>query len=129
MQTYTGTTPLDNIHYTEFIEYVVDRNVRPERPEDDEVPQLSNDMWALAEQCWAGDRTRRPDGNSLCRAIDTMIVNTKDNASLTPGINSNSLPLSGTSSGCSLHNIPQRPYTLREIRRLLAGWNKAHIGI
>lgn len=70
-------------------------NVRPERPEDDEAPQLSNNMWGLAEKCWIGDRTQRPKAGDLCRIIDTTIADSQGDTNLTPKMQALHLPLSG----------------------------------
>lgn len=94
LQIYTGNPPLYHIRYTDFIQFVVDRNVRPEHPEDDEAPQLSNNIWCLAEQCWVGDKTQRPTADDLCRIINAMIADSQEGTTLTPNIRALHLPSS-----------------------------------
>ena len=45
------------------------RNVRPERPDDEDAPHLSDAVWTLAEKCWGKDPTSRPTASALCDII------------------------------------------------------------
>lgn len=45
---------------------VVERNRRPERPDNEDAPQLTNAVWELAEKCWVEDPERRPTASAVC---------------------------------------------------------------
>jgi tetratricopeptide (TPR) repeat protein len=55
------------------LELVVDRDVRPEQPEYDEAPQMSDDIWQLAESCWVKTPQSRPIASALCDAIKQLL--------------------------------------------------------
>jgi WD40 repeat protein len=61
--------PLAHIIHAGFFELVVRRNVRPERPNADDAPQLSEALWKLAERCWAEDPRRRPTASDICNTL------------------------------------------------------------
>ena len=44
-------------------------DVRPEPPDDDDTPQLSDAVWKLAEICWVKDPKRRPTASAVCDTI------------------------------------------------------------
>jgi WD40 repeat protein len=44
---------------------------RPERPTRDDAPQLTDEVWRLAERCWAGTAAARPSINEVCDKIAT----------------------------------------------------------
>ncbi|KAJ6523841.1 kinase-like protein, partial [Mycena capillaripes] len=62
---YTGNNPLSGIAHTDFIELVFRLGIRPERPDHDDVPKLSDSLWTLAEQCWLPDPTARPSAGQI----------------------------------------------------------------
>lgn len=64
-QIYTNEIPLGHITYAEFIELVVWSDVRPERPDNSHDIGLSDDIWKVAEHCWAMSSQRRPNSGSL----------------------------------------------------------------
>jgi WD40 repeat protein len=45
---------------------------RPERPNRDDAPQLTDDVWRLAERCWAGVAAARPSIDEACDEIATL---------------------------------------------------------
>jgi hypothetical protein len=51
----------------------VHEDVRPEQPDADEAPQLTDDVWQLAEQCWVKDPKARPDIKTVCDIISSSI--------------------------------------------------------
>ncbi|KAJ7190042.1 kinase-like protein, partial [Mycena pura] len=59
-EAYTDEIPLSTIPYNDFIELVFKFDVRPQRPEENECPRLSDGIWDLAEQCWDKDPKARP---------------------------------------------------------------------
>jgi hypothetical protein len=60
---------------TKLCELVVDQHVRPERPNNDEAPQLTDGIWQLAEHCWASDPVRWPISDDICDQIRTILDN------------------------------------------------------
>jgi hypothetical protein len=46
--------------------------VRPERPDDEDAPQLSDAVWKLAEKCWAKDPKHRPTADTVCNIISRL---------------------------------------------------------
>ena len=52
-----------------FIELVVQRNVQPERLDDDDAPQLSNAIWELAKACWIKEPKERLTAVALCTIL------------------------------------------------------------
>ena len=70
---YTNEIPLGHINYADFIELVVQRNVRPERPDDEDAPQLSDVVWELAKSCWIKEPKERPTAAALCTTISHLL--------------------------------------------------------
>jgi len=52
---------------------VVQRNVRPERPDDEDAPQLSDAVWELAEACWVKDPKERPTATAVCTTLSHLL--------------------------------------------------------
>jgi WD40 repeat protein len=67
---FMNEIPLGHINYVDFIDLVVQRDVRPERPDDEDAPQLSDAVWELAERCWVKDPKLRPIASAVC---DTLL--------------------------------------------------------
>ncbi|KAF7982535.1 hypothetical protein HWV62_28162 [Athelia sp. TMB] len=72
---FAGEIPLGHINYDEFMELVVERNVRPERPEGEELEEigLSDAVWDLAVDCWQKSENERPTANSICDTLSHLI--------------------------------------------------------
>ena len=70
---YTNEIPLGHINYADFIELVVQRNVRPERPDDEDAPQLSDAVWELAMSCWIKEPKERPTAAALCTTVSHLL--------------------------------------------------------
>ena len=79
----TGQVPLGHIEYTDFLHLVVDLDVRPERPEDDMPFKISNDLWSLAESCWAKLPENRPTAIAVCDAISSLLASHSDASLIT----------------------------------------------
>ena len=78
-QIQTNEIPLQTLNfisYTDFIELVVNKGIRPERPDADEAPQMTDVLWQLAERCWATKATERPNADVVCDAISHELRNT-----------------------------------------------------
>src|ERR1700733_4638626 len=73
---YTNEIPLGHVNYADLIELVVQRNVRPERPDDDDAPQLSDAIWELAKACWIKEPKERPTAVALCTTISHLLETT-----------------------------------------------------
>ena len=78
--------PLGNVAYSDFIELVVKHDARPERPDDEEAPRLSDGIWEVAEQCWVRDPKKRPTASATCdivsRLLGTNVPPTSSNSEL-----------------------------------------------
>jgi|ERR1700722_1072629 len=57
------------------MELVDRRDIRPQRPNIDEAPQITDGLWQLAESCWAKSPTARPNANGVC---DTILHQLRD---------------------------------------------------
>lgn len=72
---FANDIPLGQIRvkYADFVELVVNRGVRPERPDAEEAPQLSDGIWNLAEKCWVKDPKQRPTANDVCDVLSHLL--------------------------------------------------------
>lgn len=57
--------------------------MRPERPDDDEDRQLSDDVWELAQKCWVKDPLLRPTAEGVCETI-SHLLELRDGAGVNP---------------------------------------------
>ena len=73
---YTNEIPLGHVNYADFIELVVQRNVRPERPDDEDAPQLSDAVWELVMACWVKEPKDRPTALALCTTVSHLLETT-----------------------------------------------------
>jgi WD40 repeat protein len=69
---------LSELIFSEFVELVVECNVRPERPDNEDAPQLSDAIWELAEKCWLKVPKDRLTASAvcdiLCHLLDTAVI-------------------------------------------------------
>ena len=65
--------PLGNVVYSDFIELVVKHDARPERPDDEDAPTLSDGIWEVAEQCWVKDPRKRPTASATCDIVSRLL--------------------------------------------------------
>ena len=65
--------PLGNVVYSDFIELVVKHDARPERPDDEEAPTLSDGIWEVAEKCWVKDPRKRPTASATCDIVSRLL--------------------------------------------------------
>jgi WD40 repeat protein len=72
-QIYTSEVPLGYIDPGEFTQLVARDDLRPERPFDDEAPQLIDAVWHLAETCWAKSFAERPSANAVCDTLSSLL--------------------------------------------------------
>jgi WD40 repeat protein len=92
---------LSELTFSEFVELVVRQDVRPERPDDEDAPHLSDPVWELAESCWVKDPKSRPTASALCDTLSHLVDTT---LSLVP-----SHPASIPSSTTSFIQPPSTP--------------------
>jgi WD40 repeat protein len=60
------------VNPVDFIELVTRRNVRPERPDVEDAPHLSDAIWKLAETCWVKDPTKRPTASAVSHTLSQL---------------------------------------------------------
>ena len=70
---YTKEIPLGHIAYGDFLELVAGQDARPDRPDEDEAPELSDDLWDLARSCWAKEPLLRPTAEGVCETISHLL--------------------------------------------------------
>ena len=58
--------------YIDFIELVAKRDIRPDRPDDEDAPQLSDAIWELAKKCWVKDPKQRPTASVVCDLLSHL---------------------------------------------------------
>jgi WD40 repeat protein len=58
--------------YADFIELVAQRDVRPERPDIEDAPHLSDAIWKLTQTCWIKDPTKRPTASAACHMLSQL---------------------------------------------------------
>ena len=68
--------PLGHVNYADFIDLVVQRDLRPERPDDEDAPMLSDALWQIAENCWTKDPKDRPTATALCDKLSRLLDKT-----------------------------------------------------
>jgi WD40 repeat protein len=64
---------LGELNFSQFVELVVKQGVRPERPDDEDAPHLSDAIWDLAENCWVKEPKHRPTAGAVCDAISNLL--------------------------------------------------------
>ena len=74
-QIFTDEIPLGYLNEN-FVELVARQDVRPERPNDEEAPQLLDAVWALMEKCWVKNPTNRPIVVSVCDTVSHLLETT-----------------------------------------------------
>ena len=65
--------PLGHLNSSSFVELVVQQYVRPERPDHEDAPQLSDEAWDLAEKCWVKNPPSRPTANTVCDILSHVL--------------------------------------------------------
>lgn len=70
---FVNEIPLGHISYGDFVELVVKQDVRPDKPDDEDVPILTDAIWELAEKCWVKDSEKRPIASTLCDLISHLL--------------------------------------------------------
>jgi hypothetical protein len=73
MKIHTNEISFGHRTYSEMLALVVDRNVRPERPDEAEAPQLTDDTWQLAGRYWVEEPCARPTIDDVCKTMDLVL--------------------------------------------------------
>lgn len=55
------------------MELVVQQDLRPERPDHEDAPQLSDGVWELAEHCWVKNPASRPTASAVCDILSHLL--------------------------------------------------------
>jgi len=74
-EVHTNEIPLGHIEFSEFFKLVVNQDLRPECPDADEAPQLTDGNWQLAELCWKKDPLSRPNIGTVCDMMSHLLAN------------------------------------------------------
>lgn len=113
LQIYTNDIPLGHVDPAEFTLLVCHENVRPDRPYEDEAPQLTDAVWHLAEDCWAKNPTSRPSANAVCDTVSTFLNDvTRPVSSNMPSPSSPSSPAAMFRTNSVPDSIPSAPRAL-----------------
>ncbi|KAJ7080687.1 kinase-like domain-containing protein [Mycena epipterygia] len=70
---YTDENPMSEVAYWDFVEVVFRLDGRPNRPEPNDLPKLTDAVWSLAETCWAKDPKSRPSAHYIHDTITNLI--------------------------------------------------------
>jgi hypothetical protein len=73
---FTNEIPLGHVTYTDLIELVVQHDVRPEQPDNEGAPQLSDAVWELAKNCWVKNPKHRPTTSVVCDTVLCLLGTT-----------------------------------------------------
>jgi WD40 repeat protein len=65
-----------------LLDLIVERNVRPERPDHEDAPQLLDAIWQVVEQCWVKDPKCRPTASTVCDSLLCLL----DTTAITPSL-------------------------------------------
>jgi hypothetical protein len=74
----TTDVPLGYIPFTDLFDLVVDRNIRPERPDEEDCPDLSDELWDIAKRCWVKKPEERPDATTLCDEMERCLASHRE---------------------------------------------------
>ncbi|KZP31913.1 kinase-like protein [Athelia psychrophila] len=70
---FTNEVPLAGILRVAFTQLVAEKGIRPEKPSaDDGAPHLTDEIWAIAERCWAPEPCNRPFAKDVCNSLEKM---------------------------------------------------------
>jgi len=72
-QMFTGEIPMGYVQSSTLYDLVVQKNTRPDKPTLEEAPTMTEDLWALIEQCWVDDKESRPPADWLCAALISLM--------------------------------------------------------
>ncbi|KAJ7466190.1 kinase-like domain-containing protein [Mycena galericulata] len=71
---YTDEIPMWSIPYVDFFNVVVTLGGRPQRPEEDVCPRMTDGVWSLAEGCWDKSARARPTARQIHDTIKILLL-------------------------------------------------------
>jgi len=74
LEIYTNETPMGELSHSDFLEIVVRQDIRPERPDNEDAPWLSDAVWELTEKCWVKDPKHRPTAGAVCHTLSHLLA-------------------------------------------------------
>uniref|UniRef100_A0A8H7Y9N2 Protein kinase domain-containing protein n=1 Tax=Psilocybe cubensis TaxID=181762 RepID=A0A8H7Y9N2_PSICU len=75
---YTGEIPFGHLSPQLIPKLVAKRRIRPERPEHEEAPYLSDDIWNVAQHCWSHSPADRPLAITLSETLTVLLHTTRN---------------------------------------------------
>lgn len=72
LKIYTGEIPLGNVSPSDLRQLVVDEDLRPEKPDEDEAPYMTDEIWDFAVRCWVKHPRQRPTATAVHDTISEM---------------------------------------------------------
>jgi WD40 repeat protein len=73
LKIFANEIPWGDIDYARLVELVVVRDFRPERPDVEDAPLLSDAVWELAGKCWVKDPKHRLTAMAVCDTISCLL--------------------------------------------------------
>jgi hypothetical protein len=61
----------------DLLHLVTKEQLRPDRPDDGDGPQMVDQVWELAEWCWKSDSQQRPTAGAVCDVIAPLLALTQ----------------------------------------------------
>jgi WD40 repeat protein len=96
--------------------------VRPERPDDEDAPHLSDAIWELAMACWVREPKDRPTALALCTTVSHLLETTpvtRPTQDASPGLSLETLSIALLTPNPS-HVRPPTPPFNRFIQRFVS---------
>ncbi|KIM80596.1 hypothetical protein PILCRDRAFT_789369, partial [Piloderma croceum F 1598] len=70
---FANAIPLGHLNYADLFDGMVREGVRPERPDYEDAPQLSDAIWQPVEKCWVKDPKHRPNSSVMCDRLSYLL--------------------------------------------------------
>ncbi|KAJ7025581.1 kinase-like domain-containing protein [Mycena alexandri] len=70
---YADEIPLSSVGFSDFIEVVLRMDVRPQRPDEEDAPRLTDAVWDLAQSCWVKNPKARPTARNIHDTVAHLI--------------------------------------------------------
>jgi hypothetical protein len=85
-QIFVNEIPLGDVNYVDFIELIAQRDVRPDQPDAEDAPYLSDPIWELAGKCWVKDPKQRPTASVVSNILSHLLdANPRSSQFINPG--------------------------------------------
>ncbi|PPR08181.1 hypothetical protein CVT24_001531 [Panaeolus cyanescens] len=69
---YTDETPLGHLSPSQLQDTVLKYNTRPDKPDVEDAPTMTEDIWRLVTECWASQPVFRPTAPIVCDRLKTL---------------------------------------------------------